>query len=107
MSAIPNEQVYLMRIESGWGEHAHSILDDLDPITPETIKEALTKMFDLDCPLLTTLESWLEEQRDNAAANLSVKDIFIWESEECPTCGHDPEYKYELRYEADEHTRHI
>ena len=97
---MPKENVYLMECHPGWGEGASSALDKLQEFTPETIVEALKTDFPQDHSKIkiTEIKKWLQEMRNFNGDIGSRESLYLFETEECDKCGHNPEISFELEY---------
>ena len=94
------EEVFLMRVESGFGEHYPSIFDELEDITAENIYNTLKEFAGekatwIELYTLQYIESWLNKARQNPN---ECHDTILYQEDECPHCGHWPDARVELTY---------
>ena len=94
------EEVFLMRTQSGFGEHYPSEFDELTDITAENIYNTLVEFAGkkstwIQLFTLEYIESWLNKARQNPN---NCHDLHLYEEEECQLCGYWPDARVELTY---------
>ena len=97
------EKVWVMRVQSGWGEQYKTEMDELTEITAEAIHHiAKNRITDFKCqdpPSIEEIQEWLDENRKGVETN----ELFLFRQAECPTCGNDDDTKFDLYYETEEY----